>query len=172
MKTLISIFCLFLLACGTTTKVHSSGKIEFNKMEKGEILAPVLLQYKFLIPSDQHELFFWDQDKNRFNLKVSGKTDTASGILIYLPADRAYALSGFLTVKTVARTEYSLGTELNLFRVKPGMINVLPYFEISPAGDQFDFDQSSTSKWESATKKFSPLKPVNEIKVDLLGRED
>lgn len=124
---------LLLSACGTTAKVQERGDISV-----ADDRAPVLLQYDFKIPSDRHELFFWDEDKNRFNVKVESGTDTGTGIVIYLPAGRKYALSGFLTVKPIGTTEYPLGEYLDTFEVKRGVVTALPYFEIAPGpGDTF-----------------------------------
>jgi hypothetical protein len=131
--------CLFLIltGCGTATKIADHGPVELNRVDgDNRPFAPVILIYNFHEPNDRHEIFFWDQDKNRFNLKIEG-VDTTKGILFYLPANRSYALSGMLHVKTYGRIEYSFGTDLPLFEVRAGQITQIPYFEVIPTDDGF-----------------------------------
>ena len=151
MKNLI--FCLLplylLTACGTATKVYDQGPIELNRMDGKTPMAPVVLIYQFKIPNQQHEIFFWDEDKNRFNLKVSGTQDTTKGILFYLPAGRSYALSGFLHVTPSFPTEYSFGTELPMFPVQQGRVNQIAYFEVSGNRDKFFIKRTKSAEENS-----------------------
>jgi hypothetical protein len=171
MKTLALVFIFLMVsACGTAVKVQTSGDVEMAA-GKDHKLAPLLIQYKFLIPSDHHEFFFWDEDKNRFNVSVKTSADTADGIILYLPADREYALSGFLTVNPSGRWEYSFGENLNMFKVKSGTVNALPYFEILGRDARgFQFRQETEGHIQEAQKKFSGLGQVRQIHVKFIDQ--
>jgi hypothetical protein len=146
-----------LIGCGTEVKVRDTGQIETTK----ENMAPVLMTYKFKI-SGSHELFFWDENKNRYNLRVNGDMDTGSGVYFYLPADRDYALSGFFVLRPSGRTEYSMGTELNMFRVKKGVINQIAYFEI----DSKNNDSFSLKKTRRKEQRPYLEKAIDKFKIN------
>lgn len=138
LRTGLFILCLFGVgACGTAVKTHETGRIDVSKVDgQGHPLAPVVLTYKFEVPSEGHELFILDQRKNRFNIRVSDRADTESGVLIYLPAGRRYSLSGMLLVKGWTRTEVSFGKDLPLFLVRAGEVTLINYFEVRPKESQ------------------------------------
>jgi hypothetical protein len=166
MKILI-LTCILvgLTACGTAVKVQSSGPIE-----SAGAMIPVLVQYKLTARPGNQELFFWDEHKNRFNVKIASGENTEQGVIIYLPAGIRYAFSGLLTYTASGRREYSFGENLDLFKLKPGVVNALPYFEMSvdPEDKGFRFYQDKHPRLEEAKKKFADLSNVNEIHVQLL----
>lgn len=82
MKFLLLLLAVFLSACGSTMKVYDHGAIELNRVEKGRPMAPVLLVYQTYFRQHLHQIFFWDEDKNRFNLEIAPNTDTSKGILV------------------------------------------------------------------------------------------
>jgi hypothetical protein len=172
LKTLMTALLLsFLTACGTAVKVQTSGDIDLNRVESGRAMVPVLLQYKFALAKGQHELFFWDENKNRFNVKILPEQNTEQGVVIYLPAGQRYALSGFLKVTPSGRQEYSMGENLDLFKIKPGKLNALPYFELLPGDENgFRFYQDKNFHRTEAKKSFPGISEVNEIHADLIDK--
>ena len=130
MKIALAFLFTALASCGTTVKVYDHGTAEVNRVEHGTPMAAVLLVYKANFPEKSHQLFFWDENKNRYNLEVPGDVDTTKGILVYLPAGKTYALSGFLASKDLHWRDMSFGTELPIFFAKAGRITQLAYFEI------------------------------------------
>jgi hypothetical protein len=123
---LLLIFSLLISACGTAVKVHQSGTVALDHGDE----AAVLLVYKSNFSNHEHEIFFWNENKSRYNVKVPAGTDTTKGVLIYLPANRSYALSGLLIVNVNMSWEYPFGEELPLFKIKRSQVNQVPYFEI------------------------------------------
>lgn len=170
MKYICMLSFIFLTACGTAAKIQTSGPIEANSLDVNSKVAALLMQFKFSTPSSKFEFFFWDQDKNRFNVEIKNPEETSSGIIVYLPANRLYALSGFLVIRNGNRIEYSLGLDLNMFKVKSGTINALPYFEIVTTDEgQFSFKQGKQIDLKTIHKKFPGLKKINHIDVKLLA---
>lgn len=124
MKRLLLIFSLLLTSCGTNIKIATSGPIQ---PPKGE--AALLLQYDFHALTDQHEVFFLDEDMHRYNVKVPADVDTKKGIVIYLPTNKKYALTSIINVQTSKRMEYQFGKDLTLFSLNPDYLTRIPYFE-------------------------------------------
>ncbi len=161
---------LLLAGCGSITKVQSSGAVDLARLEHGQKMAPVLMQYKILVPAGgDHELVFIDQDKNRFSNQVPAATETTSGVIVYLPADRLYALAGMaMKLNGPESRAFSFGSHLNLFRIKAGTVNVLPYFEITiHDGGQLNVNQALISHSGEAKRKFGSLTGLNPINVKL-----
>lgn len=172
MKNSIFLFLVFILgACGTQVKIQTSGSVGTKNGE-----APVLLQYRFLGAADEHEIFFLDEDRKRFNVKVSSDIDTAKGIVVYLPVGKRYVISSVMHVKNSARTEYIFGPDLTLFELKPDYVNRLPYFEfVSVDGGQgkFILRGESPAQREALKKEirknFQLVLPIRGLVLDELA---
>lgn len=179
MKSTISILVFVGLAlasagCSTAVKIQSQGPIQITSKEAASNLAPVLMQYKFSVPNDRHVIYFFDQDRNRYDVTVPGDLDTQSGIVFYLPANKQYAMvSIYIYLKH--GQEFMCGDNLDLFDLDPEKINQLPYFELRPsAEDQWKFsvleDGLSNALYRSlAEKRFGPLSPVRDVKIKLFN---
>lgn len=172
MKSVVIIIFLFVLsACGTSVKIHTSGAVAGKSGD-----APVLLQYKFLSVTNAHELFFLNEDRKRFNVKVPADVDTTKGVVVYLPVGKRYVLSSMMYVKNGGRTEYTFGPDLTLFDLKPDYVNRLPYFEFvstDPNAEGFVMRSESPQERESlkkgARKNFQFALPLRGLVVPELG---
>jgi hypothetical protein len=167
MKYVLLVLLLSLCGCGTAVKVQDDGAVDLQAKDSGRDMVPLLMQYKFTVHNGGHEFFFWDENRNRFNVKIKKGEDTEHGVILYLPAGSRYALSSFLVVTAIGRTEFTFGEYLELFRTKPGVVNVLPYFEVTPMDDGRLTVRQEPAHLEEARKKFPNLGEVNEVRVNL-----
>jgi len=167
MKYVLLVLLLSLSGCGTAVKVQDNGAIDLQAKDGKEDMIPVLMQYKFMAHDGGHEFFFWNEQRDRYNVKIKKGEDTEHGVILYLPAGSKYALSSFLVVTATGRTEYTFGEYLELFKLKPGVVNALPYFEVTPLADgRFSVKQEPVHL-EDAKNKFPNLGEVNEVRVNL-----
>jgi hypothetical protein len=147
---LILIQLSFLISCGTTLKTHDSGSIE-NRDPK---LSPVYLAYNFLMPNDRHELFIFDSDDNRYQIKVDGSKK--NGTLIFLPHGKKYFINSILHVQVDLWTEYIVTDFIKSFEVSKNKFNLVGEFVINKSENEGMF-----SIREMTTKE------INEIKKNI-----
>lgn len=162
---------LLFLGCSTTVKILENGPVEANRTERGELLAPILMQYSFNIPNDKHVIYVFDESKNRYDITVPGDIDTRRGIVFYLPAQKEYAVVGMYIYRSHG-TEFVFGDNLDLFSLDPGKINVLPSFEMAMNEHRNGFEARERAPDDlylaEAEKKYGKLLPFRPIKIRLI----
>jgi hypothetical protein len=162
----VAAYVLVALGC-STSRVLESGAIDLERRDGEKVLAPLLMQYKFELAKSDHQIFFVDQDKHPFNIQIGHGNTTQKGVVLYLPADRTYTLTGILVYSKIGRTLFSF-TNPDMFSVKAGVVNVLPYFEVVQSrSGTFAIKQAPSARLDEARAKFKNLNAVNEIKVQL-----
>lgn len=160
-----------LSACSTTVKMVEHGPIAANYSEGSELMAPMLMQYEFHADNERHIIYFFDGDKHRYDIHVPGNTDTKKGIVFYLPANKEYAVLGLFIQRGPGR-DFLFGDNLDLFRVSPTTINVIPYFDVTEVKGQNYFvakeRKHEKKDLDEAEKKFGSLPPYNPVKIRLI----
>lgn len=155
--------------CSTNVKVQDRGAVRTGRVEKGTPLAPVLMQYQFNIQSDKHVIYFFDEDKIRYDVTVPGDLDTQKGIVFYLPSGKEYAMVSMFIYRNYGE-EFLCGDELDLFKLNPDKLNALPRFVLERADDgKFRARHAAVDGLDlaGAAERFGELPPVQPIQVQL-----
>lgn len=169
---LLSLLTVLTTACVTGIKVQDQGPVQMKMVDAGNVpLAPLVLQYKFDIESDGHELLFLDENKTRFQMKVPSTVDTSKGIVVYLPAGRAYALNKMIYIRNVAprQQEFLFGGDSNFFKLDPGVVTYIGYFEVSDKQSDRNFRIHKPNKvdqearLEEAKKNLGFSEPIKKV---------
>ncbi len=125
----VVIFTLITVSCGTNVKVSDSSQPLKISDEKVPVLLVYNIDNRLFEYTPRHEIYFFDGNAKRTNVRVPTSFDLSKGVLVYLKANSAYAMSGI----NVWGTSHGL-IELNksiAFKTQPGKVNVVILPKIS-----------------------------------------
>lgn len=159
-RILICLLTIINTACVTGIKVQDQGPVEMKKVDTGGVqLAPLVMQYKIDIPATEYEILFLDENKKRYQIKMNTQTNTEKGVVIYLPAGYSYALNKIVYIREKAPRQQELlfGGTTNFFKLDPGVVTYIGYFEMSENPSDSNFRIHKPNKLDQASR-FSDAK--------------
>lgn len=168
----LTLIAMNTTACVTNVVVQDHGPINMSKTDaKGNPLAPLVLQYKFDIPTDQYEIIFKDGNKKDYTINMNSNIDTSKGVVIYLPTNHSFLFYKFAYIKRSehVRQDYLFSEDYNYFKLEPGVVSYLGYFEVSDnkADSHFRIHKANPKEREvhmkEAMKNLGFSLPVKEI---------
>ncbi len=155
MKLIAALSFLFLTTCVTGIKVQDQGPVDLKKVDVGGVqLAPLVMQYKIDIPVTEYEILFLDENKKRYQMKMNTETNTEKGVVFYLPAGHSYALNKIVYIRDKAPRQQELlfGGETNFFKLDPGVVTYIGYFEMTEQPGDASFRIHKPNKQDQATR--------------------
>ncbi len=130
---ILIMFSLFLFSgCQSkTTAVSYHSDVTYKDSLDGEIpKAPLLFQYKFVSPVEEHEILLLDSQRKQYYVRIPKAKEAVDGFIVNLPAVEQYALAGFFIVTGKSKKELKLGNELFLFTLSQNVLTRIRGFDI------------------------------------------
>lgn len=148
MKKLVLLLWVFT-GCGTAIRPQFEGPL---KPPEGK--APVFISYEFQFKNDKHELFIFDQNDRRYNLKIEGKNKVET--VVYLPAGRSYFINSILHTHNMHNTEYLLGKLARPFYPKQGEVTYVGFFKMVPleSDGKFKLEEYSNEEIKKSKERY------------------
>ncbi len=94
------------------------------------VLAPVLLQYRFITPITAHELLILNEKGGQFYVHIDGTDEAKAGYIVNLPANHQYAIASLFLYMDKIKKELVLEKKLPLFNIDPNTLTRIRGFNI------------------------------------------
>ncbi len=130
--TVLILSSLLFLGCQSKmTAVSFHSDVTYKDTLDGEIpKAPLLFQYKFVSPVEEHEILLLDSQRKHYYVRIPKAKEAVDGFIVNLPAVEQYALAGFFIVTGKTKKELKLGNELFLFTLSQNVLTRIRGFDI------------------------------------------
>jgi len=169
MKRLISLALIIssfsIIGCQTPTITPYYSDVSYKAgLDGEEIKAPLLFQYKFISPVEEHELMIIDNESKQYFIRIKGTQEARQGFIVNLPANHQYALASFFIINGGAKKELQLGQNLTLFRLSREKLTRVRGFDI--INDQDPKTNSvSIAPWDGMTDNLLIIQAAKKFQV-------
>lgn len=128
-------------------------------------LAPLLFQYKFVNPVQEHEILILDNQRQKFTVRIRDPKVSAEGFIVNLPAGRSYAVASFYIINGLTKKELQVAKSLPTFVLSKNRLTRIRGFDVINDSDP-DSDTVSIAPWDGMTDNLLTVQATRKFQID------